>query len=92
MNAVICSGTASLGGILFILDANSTQPVRHGNFYELYGITVVIQVLYNAINVFGIPTSLEFAIIGILILVGVIADELTRHIGAPRWAVRTIDE
>ncbi len=46
----------------------------------------VMRVLYNAINVLGIPTQLEFAIIGIVILTGVIADELIRRIAAHRSA------
>jgi len=41
----------------------------------------VIRVLYNAINILGIPTHLEFAIIGIVILAGVVVDELVK-----RWA------
>ena len=36
--------------------------------------------LYNAINILGIPTQLEFAIIGIVILAGVFADESIRRI------------
>jgi ribose transport system permease protein len=38
--------------------------------------TAVIRVLYNAINFLGIPTQLEFAVLGAVILAGVIADEL----------------
>ena len=44
----------------------------------------VMRVLYNAINILGIPTQLEFAIIGAVILMGVIADELVRRVGARR--------
>ncbi len=40
----------------------------------------VLRLLYNAINILGIPTQLEFAIIGAVILVGVIADEVVRRI------------
>ncbi len=39
----------------------------------------VMRVLYNAINVLGLPTQLEFAIIGLVILAGVIADELVKR-------------
>ena len=39
----------------------------------------VMRVLYNAINVLGIPTQLEFAIIGSVILMGAISDELIRR-------------
>ncbi len=48
----------------------------------------VMRVLYNAINVSGIPTQLEFAIIGAVILIGVIADELVRRVAGRRRAVR----
>lgn len=43
----------------------------------------VIRLLYNAINLLRIPTQLEFAIIGLVILAGVIVDELVK-----RWAAR----
>ena len=39
----------------------------------------VMRVLYNAINLLGIPTQLEFAIIGGVILAGVSADELAKR-------------
>lgn len=47
----------------------------------------VMRVLYNSINLLGIPTQLEFAIIGLVILVGVIADELVKRVAAKRKAV-----
>ena len=50
--------------------------------------TAVIRVLYNAINILGIPTHLEFAIIGAVILCGVITDELVKRFAARRRAVR----
>ena len=48
----------------------------------------VMRLLYNAINVSGIPTQLEFAIIGAVILAGVIADELIRRVASRRRAGR----
>lgn len=39
----------------------------------------VMRVLYNSINVLGQASQMEFAIIGVVILVGVIADELLRR-------------
>lgn len=42
----------------------------------------VMRVLYNAINLLGIPTQLEFAIIGGVILAGVAGDELVRKVVA----------
>jgi ribose transport system permease protein len=31
-----------LGGLLFVLDVNSAQPVDFGNFYELYAIAAAV--------------------------------------------------
>ncbi len=44
----------------------------------------VMRVLYNAINILGIPTQLEFAIIGAVILLGVMTDEVVRRVAASR--------
>ena len=108
---VICSLLAGLGGMLFIFDTNTGQPVDFGNFYELYAIAAavlggcslrggegtilgvvigaaVMQVLYNSINLLKIPTQLEFAIIGAVILAGVIVDELAKRYAAKRRAER----
>jgi ribose transport system permease protein len=52
--------------------------------------TAVMRMLYNAINILGIPTHLEFAIIGIVILAGVIADELVKRIATKRRAARAL--
>jgi ribose transport system permease protein len=52
--------------------------------------TAVMRVLYNAINILGIPTHLEFAIIGAVILAGVIADELVKRYAVNRRAVRAL--
>jgi ribose transport system permease protein len=51
--------------------------------------TAVMRVLYNAINILGIPTQLEFAIIGVVILGGVIADELVKRFVTKRRAMRS---
>ena len=48
----------------------------------------VMRTLYNSINLLGIPTHLEFAIIGLVILAGVIADEIVKRIAAGRRAMR----
>lgn len=53
----------------------------------------VLRVLNNAINlVEGIDTTMEFAIIGMVILLGVIADELVRRYAARRRAIAKIRE
>jgi ribose transport system permease protein len=46
----------------------------------------VMRVLYNAINILGIPTHLEYAVIGAVILAGVIIDESARRVVAQRRA------
>jgi ribose transport system permease protein len=43
--------------------------------------TAVMRVLYNAITMLGIPDQLEFAMIGAVLLLGVIVDELLRRAG-----------
>ena len=50
--------------------------------------TAVMRVLYNAINILGIPTHLEFAIIGAVILAGVVTDEVVKRVAAQRRAAR----
>ena len=48
----------------------------------------VMRVLSNAINLIdGIDTSTEFAIIGLVILSGVIVDELVKRVAAHRRAI-----
>lgn len=44
----------------------------------------VMRVLYNAINLTGIPTQLEFAIIGLVILAGVATDTIVKRVVAAR--------
>ena len=46
--------------------------------------TALMRVLYNAINVLGIPTQLEYSIIGMVILIGALADELIRYLNQRR--------
>ena len=46
----------------------------------------VMRVLYNAINTLGIDTKLEWVVIGVVILTGVIADEVVKRIVAARRA------
>lgn len=50
--------------------------------------TAVMRVLYNAINILGIPTHLEFAIIGAVILAGVVTDEVVKRVAAQRRSTR----
>ena len=46
----------------------------------------VIRLLYNSINMLGISTHLEYAIIGAVILAGVTVDELVKRFAARRRA------
>lgn len=109
---VICAGLSGLGGVLFVLDINSAQPVDFGNFYELYAIAAAVlggcslrggegtilgvvigaalmRVLKNMITLVDwIPTHIEYAIIGAVILVGVAIDELVKRVAARRRAQR----
>lgn len=38
----ICGLLSGLGGLLFVLDVGSAQPVDFGNFYELYAIAAAV--------------------------------------------------
>ena len=49
----------------------------------------VLRLLYNAINILGISTQLEFAIIGAVILIGVMADEFVRRVTSSRLSRTT---
>ena len=110
---VVSSGLAGLGGVLFVLDVNSAQPVDFGCFYELYAIAAAVlggcslrggegsivgvlvgaalmQVLRNMITLVTTRNNVEFAIIGAVILLGVVADELTRRIAAKRRTAQVL--
>lgn len=57
---------------------------------SILGVVVgaaVMRVLYNSINILGIPSVLELAIIGLVILVGVLADEQYKRLSARRRAL-----
>jgi len=48
--------------------------------------TALLQVLQNLVNLLGIPSSLNFAVMGAVILIGVMADQLLRQRQAARIA------
>ena len=48
----------------------------------------VMQVLRNSITLLGMPDQYQFAIIGAVILIGVVADELVKRFAAKRRAIR----
>lgn len=57
-----------------------------GNILGVVIGAAVMRVLYNAINMLGIKTSLELAIIGLVILAGVMVDVLVKRIAARKVA------
>ncbi len=86
MNSVQPSGHGSFYELYAIAAAVLGGCSLRGGEGSIIGVVIgaaVLRVLYNAINVLGIPTQLEFAVIGIVILAGVIVDELVR-----RWVTR----
>ena len=48
--------------------------------------TALLQVLQNLVNLLGIPSSLNFAVMGAVILIGVVADQLLRQRQSARIA------
>ncbi len=49
---------------------------------SIFGIVIgaaLLQVLQNLVNLLGIPSSLNFAVMGLVILLGVIADQLVKR-------------
>ncbi|MDQ6788360.1 MAG: ABC transporter permease [Acidobacteriota bacterium] len=46
--------------------------------------TALLQVLQNLVNLLGIPSSLNFAVMGVVILIGVIADQILQQKQAAR--------
>jgi len=48
----------------------------------------LMRVLRNSITMLGIPSQLEFAIIGVVILIGVITDELVKRYAIKRRAIQ----
>lgn len=61
-----------------VLGGCSLRGGEGGIFGVIIG-AAVMRVLYNSINILGVATQLEFAIIGMVILAGVIADEAFRR-------------
>ena len=49
----------------------------------------LLQVLRNLVNLLDIPSSLDFAVMGAVILIGAMADEVFRRRAGRATAVRT---
>ena len=41
--------------------------------------TAILQVMPNVVNLLGIPSSLDFAVMGAVVLIGVLADEVLKR-------------
>ena len=50
--------------------------------------TILLQVLQNLVNLLGIPSSLNFAVMGAVILIGVLADQQLLRYRRRRAATR----
>ena len=55
-----------------------------GTILEVILGTALVRILYNAINVAGVSTQLESVVLGIVILIGVSADEIVQILAARR--------
>ena len=89
VNSVQPSGLGEFYELYAIAAAVLGGCSLRGGEGSILGVVIgaaVMRVLYNAINILHIPTHLEFAIIGIVILGGVTADELIRRVVARRTA------
>jgi len=75
------SSVAALRAAVYRTEASGGCSLRGGEG-SMVGIVlgaILLQVLQNLVNLLGIPSSLNFAVMGTVILIGVIADQqLTR--------------
>ncbi len=104
---VLCSGSAAIFSVLFLMQENSAQPSDAGTFLELYAIagavlggcslrggegtvagiligTAILRILQNLVNMWNIPSSLEYTVIGAALLLGAVLDETLRRRRAAR--------
>ncbi len=82
VNSVQPSGQGNFYELYAIAAAVLGGCSLRGGEGSIFGViigTAIMRVLYNSINVLGISTQLEFAIIGLVILVAVTADEMLRR-------------
>jgi ribose transport system permease protein len=104
---ILCSCSAAVFSVLFLMQENSVQPSDAGSFLELYAIagavlggcslrggegtvagilvgTAILRILQNLVNMWNIPSSLEYTVIGTALLLGAILDETLRRRRAAR--------
>lgn len=61
-----------------------------GNITGVIIGTAIVRVLYNSINIAGIATQLEFAVLGLVILIGVTVDEVAKMVAEKRRVAEAI--
>lgn len=86
-NSVQPSGQGNLFELYAIAAAVLGGCSLRGGEGSVLGVVIgatVMRVLYNSINILGIKSQLEYTIIGVVILAGVIADEAVKRITARR--------
>ncbi|MFO0818531.1 MAG: hypothetical protein U1A77_11355 [Pirellulales bacterium] len=84
-NSVQPSGHGSVYELYAIAAAVLGACSLRGGEGSIVGVIIgatVVRVLYNAIGMLGIPSTLEYTIIGVVILGGVIADETVKRMTA----------
>jgi len=89
LNSVQPSGHGNFYELYAIAAAVLGGCSLRGGEGSILGVVIgqaVMRVLYNSITLLGIPTALEFAIIGAVILAGVIADEVVKRLASRRRA------
>jgi ribose transport system permease protein len=87
LNSVQPSGLGEFYELYAIAGAVLGGCSLRGGEGSILGVIIgsaVMRVLYNSINILRIPTHWEFAIIGAVILSGVIVDELVKRMAARR--------
>ena len=66
---------------LFAIVMGTRRLYSRGGEGSILGVVIaviVIRLIYNSINMIGISTHLEFGILGMVILLGVIGDEFLK--------------
>lgn len=87
LNSVQPSGLGEFYELYAIAGAVLGGCSLRGGEGSILGVIIgsaVMRVLYNSINILRIPTHWEFAIIGGVILSGVVVDELVKRVAARR--------
>ncbi|MFM7844716.1 MAG: ABC transporter permease subunit [Planctomycetota bacterium] len=89
VNSVQPSGHGSSYELFAIAAAVLGGCSLRGGEGTILGVLIgaaVMQALFNAINILGIPSRHDFTILGMVILVGVITDEIVKRLAARRRA------